>query len=669
MFRSAPRLSLIWNMLAAGTFALTLVLACANCNAEDTAPPIDELEQYAFQQATAFAQGSVVSVETFGGQEIVNQQVQAAGPSSGTILTEDGWIITSMFQFRSQPASITVVLPNEDRKAAKLVARDHSRELALLKIDTAEPLQPVKPSDRGQWQVGQWALALGKTFDFKVASCSVGILSAQGRIWNKAIQTDAKISPQNYGGPLIDVYGKCMGILTPINPGIVTEGEVEQWYDSGIGFAVPLEDILARLPRLQSGQDIYPGKAGFRVQGTDEFGTSVVLAGVTPGSPAAKAGLAADDKIIGAGAVGSNLTPIAMHSHLKHVMGPIDAEQGIVFEVERNGERKQFECKLAKELPVYREAFLGVCIEPSSSLQQPVVCGVIPNSPAQTAGIEVGDKLVSVNGDSFDEKNKLESRLAFVDYREAVAIEIMKKDGTKKAITVNLVPHPEQDLEWEAPSIAEPKEPFKNDGSVPIGTVQLPLGDVKNKAFAIVPSTYHPSQPHGLMIVYADAGAQDQKLWTNSWELFAREHRWIIVVAQSAEERSWSFDETELAGRLKAQIMKTYAIDNRRICLAGIDSGTLVAFVAALNAPESFRGLWLSNAKLPPRVKLPPTEPLKAIHLFINGSDQGLEGPIEVARKVGYSIAFNPVDLSVATFETSAVTPKLQRWLRLLEFY
>lgn len=669
MFPFVPKLLRNWVLMALSLFAISpdceLLCSCAAF----AAPPIDELEQQAFQQATAYAQGSVVSVETFGGQEIVNQQVQAAGPSSGTILTEDGWIITSMFQFRSQPASITVVLPNEDRKAAKLVARDHSRELALLKIDTSEPLQAVTASDRSQWQVGQWALALGKTFDFKFASCSVGILSAQGRIWDKAIQTDAKISPQNYGGPLIDIHGKVMGILTPINPGIVTEGDVEQWYDSGIGFAVPISDVLARLPTLQSGQDIYPGKAGFRVQGADEFGGSVVLAGVTPGSPAAKAGLAADDKIVGAGPVGGKLTPIAMHSHLKHVMGPIDAGQSMIFEIERNGERKQLECKLARELPVYREAFLGVCIEPSSTLVQPVVCGVIPNSPAQVAGIEVGDKLLSVNGDTFDEKNKLESRLAFVDYREPVAIEVMTKDGAKKSLTVNLVSHPEQDLDWEAPKIAAPAEPFKNDGSVAIGTVQLPLGDVKNKAFAIVPSTYHPSLPHGLLIVYADAGAQDQKIWTNAWELFAREHRWIVVVAQSAEERSWSFDETELAGRLKAQIMKSYAVDNRRICLAGLDSGTLVAFVAALNSPESFRGLWLSNAKLPSRVKMPPTEPFKSVHLFINGTDQGLEATIEASRKIGYSIAYQPIDLSAATFDSSPVTPKLQRWLRLLEFF
>jgi len=72
----------------------------------------------------------------------------------------------------------------------------------------------------------------------------VGILSATNRIWGKAVQTDAKISPGNYGGPLIDIRGNVIGILVPLSP--QGQGEVAgaEWYDSGIGFAVPLNDML-----------------------------------------------------------------------------------------------------------------------------------------------------------------------------------------------------------------------------------------------------------------------------------------------------------------------------------------------------------------------------------------------------------------------------------------
>ena len=97
-------------------------------------------------------------------------------------------------------------------------------------------------------------------------SVSVGIISAVGRIWGKAIQTDAKISPINYGGPLIDIEGRVQGILVPASPQgeDVTAGF--EWYDSGIGFAIPMEDVLAVLPRLKQGKDLKKGLLGIRMK-------------------------------------------------------------------------------------------------------------------------------------------------------------------------------------------------------------------------------------------------------------------------------------------------------------------------------------------------------------------------------------------------------------------
>ena len=630
-------------------------------------PPLDELEQQAFQAAADYAQDCVVQVETFGGREIVNQQLIASGPSTGTVLTSDGWIVTSIFQFRGQPASITVVLPDEQRKAAKLVARDHSRELALLKIDTDKPLKAASVSSKSEWQVGQWAIAMGKTFDFKVASRSLGILSAQGRIFNKAIQTDAKISPQNYGGPLIDLRGNVMGILTPINPGIATEGEVEQWYDSGVGFAIPLADILERLPRLQRGEDIYQGRAGFRTQSPDEFAPEIVLSGVTPGSPAAKAGLKSGDRIVGAGKSRESVRPVAMHSELKHVMGTVDAEQSMVFEIEREGTKSQFEFALVKELPIYREPYLGTIIDPTSPSSEPRVVAVVPNSPAAKAGIEVGETIVSLAELPFDEKNQLDSRLAFLDYREPVRLQLRKGNEAVRTVSVALETQPDKDFEWTSLKVDSPPNPAEVQGAR--GTIQLPLGDVKNKAFAIVPSSYVNEIPHGLLIVFAEAGVQDQKIWTDAWEVFARENRWIVVVAQSSDEKAWSFEEVEIATRLRSYMSTTYKIDRRRICVGGISSGMLPAYISATQGTEVYRGVWLCNLKISPRVRVPPAEPLKALHFFLNGTDPSLNPFAELAQKSGHTVAFHAEEMSAVKMIDSQVLGKLQRWMRLLEAY
>src|SRR5205814_158981 len=87
---------------------------------------------------------------------------------------------------------------------------------------------------------GQWSIALGRTLDPKRDSppaVSVGIISAVNRIWGKAFQVDAKISPINYGGPVIDVQGRVQGILVPASPKGDDEAAGYEWYDSGIGFA------------------------------------------------------------------------------------------------------------------------------------------------------------------------------------------------------------------------------------------------------------------------------------------------------------------------------------------------------------------------------------------------------------------------------------------------
>src|SRR5262249_23610783 len=149
-------------------------------------------------------------------------------------------------------------------------------------------------------QVGQWALALGRTWSNPDSppSVSVGIISALERIWGKAVQTDAKVSPVNYGGPLVDIQGRVQGVLVPASPRGQDETAGIEWYDSGIGFAIPLEDINAVLPRLKQGQDLHRGLLGVTLQSQDIYGASPVVGSVAPDSAAARAGIAAGDTIL-----------------------------------------------------------------------------------------------------------------------------------------------------------------------------------------------------------------------------------------------------------------------------------------------------------------------------------------------------------------------------------
>ncbi|MEM8680640.1 MAG: trypsin-like peptidase domain-containing protein, partial [Planctomycetota bacterium] len=187
-------------------FTLMLVIATATVAGADS---LSEQEQTAIQRAAEHAAASVVQIQTVGGLEKIGRVLGNAGATSGVVASEDGHIISSAFNFITQPASIIVTLPDGSKHAARIVSRDRARMLVLLKIDADQPLLEPDVVPRDALRVGQWAIAVGKTYDPATPNISVGIVSATNRIWGRAIQTDAKVSPVNYGGALVDIRIPC----------------------------------------------------------------------------------------------------------------------------------------------------------------------------------------------------------------------------------------------------------------------------------------------------------------------------------------------------------------------------------------------------------------------------------------------------------------------------
>ena len=118
------------------------------------------------------------------------------------------------------------------------------------------------------------------------------------RIWGKAMQTDAKVSPTNYGGPLVDLFrAACRASWCPRRRSAEGETAGFEWYDSGIGFAVPLEDINAVLPRLKQGTDLKRGISASTSRVKTRTRRSRSSPRSQPGSAADKAGINPGDRI------------------------------------------------------------------------------------------------------------------------------------------------------------------------------------------------------------------------------------------------------------------------------------------------------------------------------------------------------------------------------------
>ena len=236
-----------------------------------------------------------------------------SGVGSGSIIREDGYILTNnhVISAAATEGTITVRFSNGQSEAATLVGRAPKADIAVLKVDASSKLPAIAIGDSESLVVGEPVVALGAPLGL-ASTVTTGIVSALGRdvtvpsdeeplaLLAGAIQTDAAINPGNSGGALVD----CSGAQIGVNTAIATVGSSEASGNVGIGFAVPMslaESIVEQL--IENGTVAYPymGIAVVLISAdaAEKFGTpqGLYVDSVTPGSPAADAGLQEGDII------------------------------------------------------------------------------------------------------------------------------------------------------------------------------------------------------------------------------------------------------------------------------------------------------------------------------------------------------------------------------------
>lgn len=224
---------------------------------------------------------------------------------SGFVISDKGLILTNAHVVNGA-SSIQVSFDDKTTASARVLGRDESTDIALLKVDPEGlSLHPLKLGDSNGLQVGDPTLAIGNPFGLE-RTLTTGVVSALKRTIKApngfeidgVIQTDAAINPGNSGGPLINSAGEVVGINSQIQTGGGGEGNV------GIGFAVPIGTAKRILPQLEAGKRVERGWLGVSTATIDksleplklpsDYGALVQT--TVPGGPAAKAGIKAGDR-------------------------------------------------------------------------------------------------------------------------------------------------------------------------------------------------------------------------------------------------------------------------------------------------------------------------------------------------------------------------------------
>jgi serine protease Do len=677
--------------------------------------PLDAQEEAAFRQAARALAPSLVRIQTVGGVDRVAGRLAATAATTGVVVSDDGWIVSSAFNFISKPSSI-LVQSDKSRYSARLVATDRLRMLTLLKVD-ATGLTPLRSDAHPTVRVGQWAIAVGRTYDSPEPSVSVGIVSAVKRVWGKAIQTDAHVSPVNYGGLLIDLAGNALGLIVPLSPSGKEETAGVEWYDSGIGFAIPYADVLDSVERLKKGKDLYPGLLGVTVkEGGVEKKPTIEM--VRFDSPAEKASFKSGDVV-----TQIDGQPVRRHDELRQALGHRYAGEKVHVVVLRGQEKIAADVVLVDKLLPYEPPLLGILpVRTGAQTQRGVaVRYVFPHSAAAKGGITSGDQIRKWNETELTSVDRLASLVRRGRPGTAATLVVLR-DKTEKTVRVTLTADIEeipQDLPASPPgalkeavdapaakpaskdaaakdaakespaketpaketAAKEAKEPTpknaasadqttKNSEGPKTGHFRDTLaGETKASYWAYVPESYSAQEMWGLIVWIAPGRDSMEAALLNRWHNACAERR-LLIVAPLPDGPEFGANDLVGAWRVVEHALKEYHIDPNRIVIHSYARGGPFASVLAFEHHEQIRGLALASSLL--QVPPPEAHPSYPFRFFFSvgqgdRTEEMLHHVVEELHEMKFAVTVQKSSARERAYLDVAEVGELARWIDSLD--
>jgi hypothetical protein len=338
-----------------------------------------------------------------------------------------------------------------------------------------------------------------------------------------------------------------------------------------------LEDILRNLERMRQSPELRPGQLGAYFASQDLNAGPVKIA-VCVSESVVQAGLRPGDQLASVnGMVVERLT------HWRHAIGPLNAGDEIELLVLRDGQPVRLSVQLQATIEPLQPRWIGFV--PQSGSPELAIGQVLPGSPAESAGLRSGDRIMALDGATISDRPGWLAQLSSVPIGAEVSLQLQRGGETLRTrVTVQRFPA-------QLPTV----EMGERAGEADCRLETPAQAGGANRIFAVIPTPAATEPRRGLLLWIPPPGPLEPDAILTDWEDCASRSRSIVIVVESLDPQRWFPDDASLLADVVRTAQRSYRTDPQRVAIGGEAAGAAMAAWCAAHHSDLFAGLALAD--------------------------------------------------------------------------